>query len=140
VRLATQLLQLLLGLLAARGLAAEGLGPWRAWVVFKQFARVSADVPDPGVSVQIEGADDGAARLVFVRQVVVEHADWLEPAGGVVCELVFPQGGRPLRDQEYWSFDFPSFERFVDVVEQAPDFQELLGRVAARSDVYLAEA
>jgi hypothetical protein len=41
-----QLLGLLLTLLAARGLAPEALDPWRAWVVFKEFARASAEDTD----------------------------------------------------------------------------------------------
>ena len=46
------LLQFFLGVLAAQGLAAEALDPWRGWVAFKEFARRAAEEPDSGVSVQ----------------------------------------------------------------------------------------
>jgi hypothetical protein len=53
MRRAPQLLQLLLTLLAAHGLAREALAPWRSWMLFKQFVRTVDELPDPGVSVQI---------------------------------------------------------------------------------------
>ncbi len=45
MRRASNLLPMLLGLLAARGLAPEALDPWRAWVIFKHYARVVDETP-----------------------------------------------------------------------------------------------
>src|SRR3712207_4695764 len=104
------LLATLLALLAARGLAAEGLDPWRGWVVFKQFARQVAEQPDPGVSVQITSLGDDSTRLYFLRQVLEPDADRLEPVGGVVCDFSFAPRPSPTPDWEAWSFDHATFE------------------------------
>ena len=39
-----------------------------------------------------------------------------------------------------WSFDYSSFDRFVDVVEQEPMFQDLTVTRPLRSAVYWEEA
>src|SRR5213594_3531684 len=66
---ASYLLQLLLSLLSARGLAAQAVDAWRGWVTFKQYARIIHEVPDPGVSVQItpERGSDEVRLVSFVR-------------------------------------------------------------------------
>ena len=135
------LLELLLLALAAHGLGREGMDPWRGWVVFKQFARAAAEAPDPGVSVQVTtDPAEQTASMVFVRQVVEITPGWLEPAGGVVCEFTFRLGRREVREWEAWSFDAGSFDRFVDLVEESPVFQDLAVQPAIRSDVYWLEA
>lgn len=134
------LLVALSALLAARGLAPEGLDPWRGWVVFKQFAREVAEQPDPGVSVQISSLATRGVRMYFLRQILAPKDDRLEPVGGVVCEFSFAPRSRPLVDWEEWSFDHPSFERFVDLVEQYPAFADLLTERPIATDVYWADA
>ena len=135
------LLDMLLMAFAAHGRGAEGLDPWRGWVVFKAFARAAAESPDPGVSVQIAAAPGAAtASLIFVRQVVEVTPERLEPVGGVVCELTFPIGARAVAEWEAWSFDSGSFDRFVDLVEGSPQFQELVVQRPVRSDAYWLEA
>ena len=135
------LLELLLVALAAHGLGPEGLDPWRGWVVFKEFARAAAEAPDPGVSVQVTtGAEERTASMVFVRQVVEVTPGRLEPVGGVVCEFTFGLGPREVRDWEAWSFDTGSFDRFVDLVEESPAFQDLAVQPPIRSAVYWLEA
>jgi hypothetical protein len=47
-RRASALLAMLLGMFAARGLAAEALDSWRAWVVFKEFVRLVDEYQTPG--------------------------------------------------------------------------------------------
>ena len=134
------LLKTLLLALAAHGLAAETVTPWRGWVVFKDYVRSVAEVPDPGVSVQITRDDlDGTVSLVFLRQVVEQVDDWLEPTGGVVCEMTFQQGDRRLPEFDAWSFDAPSFDRFVDIVESCADFQKLALTQPLESFVYWLE-
>ena len=141
MRRGQMLLEMLLLALAAHGLGAEGLDPWRGWVVFKEFARAAAEAPDPGVSVQVTADPaDGTASMVFLRQVVEVTPGWLEPAGGVVCEFTFPLGPRHIRDWEAWSFEARSFDRFVDLVEESPEFQDLAVRPPIRSAVYWLEA
>lgn len=141
MRRSSTLLPFFLGLLAARGLAPEALDPWRAWIVFKQFARAVAETPDPGVSVQIERRPGSrTARLYYVRQVVAPEEDWLEPAGGVVCELSFSDAPANATPFEAWSFDWRTFERFVDIVEADPGFADLVGRRPVASAVYWEEA
>lgn len=164
------LLQFFLGVLAAQGLAAEALDPWRGWVAFKEFARRAAEEPDAGISVQFTrtlrpAADGHAATLVFLRQAVEREADWLSPVGGVVAEFRFAGAAlsaaaaevhavgepRPWRippppdiagrkHWDLWSYDFPTFERFVDAVEQQPEFQVLVVQRPLRSYVYWEEA
>lgn len=141
MRRGPMLLQLLLLTLAAHGLGAEGLDPWRGWIVFKQFVRAVAEQPDPGVSVQI--TPDEAAEtttLVFLRQESELRDDRLEPTGGVVCELTFAGTPSGVRQWEAWSFDAPSLDRFVDLVEEDSGFQALVVRPVLRSDVYWEEA
>lgn len=131
----------LLSILAARGLDAETLDPWRGWVAFKQFAREIAVEPDPGVSVQIFRAEDGRSiRLAFVRQVLEPVDNRLEPVGGVICDFTFAPRRRPIRDWRVWSFDYASFHRFVDVVEQHPAVSDLLVTRPLDSAVYWEEA
>jgi hypothetical protein len=130
-----------LTLLSARGLAREALDPWRAWVVFKQYARCVDETPDPGVSVQIT-RDQGSAEatLFLIRQVLEPQDHWLEPVGGVVCELTFTDPPATVRSAEFWTFDTPTFERFVDLVEGDPGFADLIARRPSSSAVYWEEA
>jgi hypothetical protein len=130
----------LLSILAARGLDAETLDPWRGWVAFKQFAREVSEEPDPGVSVQLFHVADGGVRLAFVRQVLEPMGDRLEPIGGVICDFTFAPHRRPMRDWQVWSFDYASFNRFVDVVEQHPGVSDLLVTRPLDSAVYWEEA
>jgi hypothetical protein len=134
------LLATLLALLAARGLGAEGLDPWRGWIIFKQFAREVVEEPDPGVSVQITSRSAGDVRLYFLRQVLERDGDRFEPVGGVVCEFSFARHLRPPADWEEWSFDHPTFERFIDAVEQHPAFADLVTERPLASDVYWEDA
>jgi hypothetical protein len=140
---ASFLLQLFLSLLSARGLHADALDAWRGWVAFKQYARIAHEVPDPGVSVQLTGRQGPAAdetRLVLLRQVVEPNRDWLHPVGGVVCELTFVDPQLRVPNVQFWSFDYGSFERFVDVVEQTPAFADLMARRPVSSSVYWLDA
>ncbi len=132
------LLATFVSLLSTAGLHARTLDPWRGWVVFKQFVRLVDEFPDPGVTVQIDRRRwDGRIRLYYMRQAVRrEDDDWLEPVGGLVCEFTFPRGARRGRSAELWSFDYPDFERFVDAVEQNPDFADVTVRRPLRSRVY----
>lgn len=137
----TYLVAAFLSVLAARGLDAETLDPWRGWVAFKQFAREVAEDPDPGVSVQvIPVGNRGAVRLAFVRQVLEPVGDRLEPVGGVVCDFTFPARPRVPRRWGEWSFDYASFDRFVDAVEQDPTVSNLLVTRPRSSAVYWEEA
>jgi hypothetical protein len=141
MRTGTTLLSTLLVAIAAHGLASEALTPWRSWVVFKEFARDVAESPDPGVSVQITRDNpEGSVSLILVRQVVEPIGDWLEPTGGVVCEMKFPRGRKHVAEWEVWSFESPSFDRFVDLVESNADFQELVVNAPWDSSVYWLEA
>jgi hypothetical protein len=134
------LLQTLLLAIATHGLASETLTPWRGWVVFKEYVRNVAESPDPGVSVQITRDDaDGTRSLIFLRQVVEQTGDWLEPIGGVVCEITFNQNRNRMPDGEAWSFDSPDFDRFVDLVEGSAAFQELAVNTPLHSSVYYLE-
>lgn len=140
MRAGPTLLQTLLMAIAAHGLSADSLTPWRGWLVFKQYVRSVAEAPDPGVSVQITKDDPEAdISLLFVRQVVEPLEDWLEPIGGVVCEMTFKRGRRPMPDWQAWSFEAPSFDRFVDVVEGNAAFQDLVVRRPRSSAVYWVE-
>ncbi len=135
------LLSMLLGLLSARGLAAEALDSWRAWVVFKHYVRLADEVPDPGVSVQIHRQpSSGEVSLFLVRQVVEEERDRLRPVGGVVCELTFSEPPTAAAEFEAWSFECGTFARFVDLVEQHAGFADLIARRPVRSDVYWEDA
>jgi hypothetical protein len=135
------LLEMLLLALAAHGLGSEGLDPWRGWVVFKQFARAVAEMPDPGVSVQITRDDaNETVSMVFLRQVGDQEDDWFEPAGGVVCEFTFPSGPRHIAEWEAWSFETASFDRFVHLVEENSSFQDLVVSGPGSTAVYWLEA
>lgn len=132
---------MLLGLLSARGLAAEALDSWRAWVVLKQFVRVVDETPEPGVSVQIRRQNAaGEFSLFLLRQVVEPEGNWLRPVGGVVCELAFSDPPANAIEFDAWSFDHGTFEHFVDHVEQHPGFADLISRRPVRSDVYWEDA
>jgi len=132
----TILLQMLLVILAARGLPPDALTPWRTWVTFKHYARLVDEVPDPGVSVQlIHVPSAGESRLFLLRQAVEPCPRGLEPIGGMVCERAFPLQRR-RSDWALWSFDLPSFDRFVDLAEQTPAFTELLLMEPLRTAVY----
>ena len=135
------LLELLLVAIAAHGLAPDALDPFRGWVVFKQYARSVAETPDPGVSIQITPHDEeGTVSLVFLRQEVEQDDSWLAPTGGVACEFIFALGSRQVVPLEAWSFDAPSFDRFVDLVEEHPGFQDLVVARPVQSAVYWIEA
>ena len=134
-----RLLSALLLTLGSHGLAPEALDPWRGWVAFKEFARAAAETPDPGVSVQFTPAGTGTeTRLVFLRQEAELEDGDLRPRGGIICEFTFPAIAYAT-PWERWSFDHASFERFVDVVELEPSFQELLVTRPVRSAVYWQE-
>jgi len=135
------LLETLLLAIAAHDLAPDALTPWRGWVVFKEYVRNVLESPDPGVSVQIARDDTaGTVSLIFLRQVVEQSGDWLQPIGGVVCEMIFRQGRKRMYEWEAWSFEAPSFERFVDLVEDSTVFEELAVTKALQSWVYWIEA
>jgi hypothetical protein len=134
------LLNTLLLAIAAHGLAPDALTPWRGWVMFKEYVRAVAESPDPGISVQLARDDaEETVSLIFVRQVVEPIGDWLQPAGGVVCEITFRQGARRVPEWEAWSFEAPSFDWFVDLVEGNPTFQELAVDTPLYSSVYWIE-
>ena len=136
-----QLLSVLLLTLAAHGLAPEPLDPWRGWVAFKEYARAVHEEPDPGLSVQFtRQTEDGHSRLLFLRQAMQADSDGaLTPVGGVVCEFTFPSKQRSAPSWDRWSFDYATFERFVDIVEQEPDFQDLIVTRPLHSAVYWEE-
>ena len=137
MHLAGYLLQMLLTTLSGHGLAPEALDPWRAWVLFKQYARIVDESPDPGVSVQLtSNRHDKTISLIFVRQAVEPGEDWLAPTGGAVVELTFAAPEHPGPNVELWSFDYPSFDRFVDIVEQTPAIADRLVEAPLRSSVY----
>lgn len=120
---------------------SETLTPWRGWVLFKEYVQSVAESPDPGVSVRISRNDaDQTVSLIFVRQVVERVDDWLEPIGGVVCEVTFQQGKKRLLEWDLWSFDSPTFERFEDVVLSSYAFDDLVGTKPLVSSVYWVEA
>ena len=130
-----------LSILAARGLPAETLDPWRGWVAFKQFARQAAESPDPGVSVQIFPVGDRHnISLAFVRQVLEPVGERLEPVGGVICDFTFGPPRRRIREWRAWSFDYASFDRFVDVVEQHSSVTDLFVTPPLDSAVYWEDA
>ena len=134
-----RLLSAFLLTLGSHGLAPEVLDPWRGWVAFKEFARAVAETPDPGVSVQCTPAGTGTeTRLVFLRQEAELEEGDLTPRGGIICEFTFPATAHAM-PWERWSFDHASFERFVDVVELEPSFQDLLVTRPVRSAVYWQE-
>jgi hypothetical protein len=131
------LLETLLLAIAAHGLTPETLTPFRGWLLFKEYARSVAESPDPGVGVQISRDDaHGTVSLIFVRQVVEPVGDWLDPIGGVVCEFTFQQGKKRIAGWDLWSFEAPTFERFVSVVECSTAFEELFGARHLASSVY----
>lgn len=135
------LLAALLGVFAARGLGPEALDPWRGWVAFKHFAREVAEQPDPGVSVQIVSLGDRLpVRLFYLRQVLAPEGSTLEPIGGVACEFWFAPRSRTPPDWDAWSFDSPTFDRFVDLVEQHPLFAELLTTRPLQTAVFWEDA
>jgi len=134
------LLKSLVLALAAHGLSPESVTPWRGWLVFKDFVRSEAEAPDPGVSVQIARDDsEGIVSLIFVRQVVEQVDDWLEPVGGVVCEINFAQRKPRFPEFDVWSFDAPDFGRFVDLVESSADVEDLMLTKPLGSSVYWLE-
>src|SRR5262245_47398327 len=127
-------------MLAARGLATEALDSWRAWVVFKSFARAVDEFPDPGISVQISRTGDSSeVTLYLVRQVLEPAGARLEPVGGVVCQLSFESAPATAANFEAWTFDCGSFDRFVDLVETQAGFADLMARRPTRTAVYWEE-
>ena len=134
------LLTALFALLAARGLAAECLDPWRGWLGFKEFSRQITEHPDPGVSVQITTLSNGMRRMYYLRQVLERRGRRLEAIGGVAVEFTFDPAPRFLPDWDAWSFDYGSFERFVDAVEQHPSFARLMAERPIATDVYWEDA
>lgn len=134
------LLLSLVTVLAARGLRADALDPWRGWVAFKEFARGIAEEPDPGVSVQVSTDEDGRAHLILLRQAFDAGGSGRYPAGGVVCEFVFPACRTRIADVEWWTFDHGTFARFVDRVEQDIVIADVLVRDVEKSSVYWEEA
>ena len=131
------LLQVLLVAFAAHGLSPESLDTWRAWMAFREFALAAQETPDSGVSVQITpDPSEGAIRLGFVRQVAESRDDWLHPVGAVVCELTFVSTAAHAAEWDAWSFEYPTFDRFVSAVEEHPAFQELIVRRPLTSAVY----
>jgi len=131
------LLATFIALLAMRGLAPEHLDPWRGWVTFKEFARQVHEEEDPGITVQITSAGtEPHVLLYFMRQTLVRAGSRLEPVGGVVCEFWFVPRSRPPVDWDAWSFDSLTFDRFVDLVEQHPEFADLLAQRPVASAVY----
>jgi hypothetical protein len=135
------LLVVLMGMLSPQAFADAPTDPWHGWKVFKEFARAVHEEPDPGISVQVDPVGEREElHLFFVRQVVARKGDELVPSGAVVCEFVFaPRRRRPLEWRE-WSFEHPSFESFVDAVEQHPVVSELFVTNPLRSQVYVTEA
>lgn len=122
-----RLLSMFLLTLAAHGLAPGSLDPWRGWMAFKEYARATTEFPDPGMSVQFTPVtENGEAQLIFLRQKLEPRKQWLAAVGGVVCEFTFERMRREARAWDRWSFDYSRFERFVDVVEQEPIFQDLM--------------
>jgi hypothetical protein len=61
--------------------------------------------------------EDETASLIFLRQVLKSERDQLTPVGGVVCEMIYPPNVAKHPDWEFWTFDYSTFERFVDIVE-----------------------
>ena len=136
-----RLLPLFLFTLSTHGLVPEALDPWRGWLAFKEFARAVQETPDPGVSVQFTNrTEERRTRLLFARQDVVDMGGWLTPTGAVVCEFTFRWRARSAAVWDRWSFDYGSFERFVDTVEQEPVFQDLIVTPPVRSAVYWEDA
>ena len=134
------LLEALLLALAAHGLTPEAVTTWRGWFVFKEYVRDAAESPDPGVSVQLFRDDsEGTVSLIFMRQVVEPIGDWLQPTGGVVCEITFRQGARRAPQWDVWSFDAPNLDRFFRLVEGSADVEELALEKPLYSSVYWIE-
>ena len=135
------LLAALFAILTAHGLDPDALDPWRGWLAFKEFARTYDEQPDPGISVQIAPAGDHLPiHLYFIRQVLVQEGDRLEPAGAIACEFVFAPRRHAPREWREWSFDHSSFERFVDTVEQHPVVADLFVTRPMSSAVFWEEA
>jgi len=135
-----KLLTAFLAILAVHGLEADALDPWRGWLAFKEYARATSEQPDQGVSVQVGLDGDQVTHLYFLRQAAVLTADRLEPVGGVVCDFCYPSRSAATLTSEYWSFDYATFERFVDVVEQDPVIAELFLQRPVSSQLYWQEA
>ena len=135
-----KLLAAFLAILAVHGLQVDALDPWRGWLAFKEYARATWELPDEGVSVQVGLDGDQETHLYFLRQAAVLTADRLEPVGGVVCDLCYAAQSAPTPTPEYWSFDYATFDRFVDVVEQDPMIAALFLQRPLSSQVYWEEA
>jgi hypothetical protein len=134
----THLLQVLLSLCATAAVVPEAPAPWDAWRVFKQYVRCVDEVPDPGISVQAFSTGGGGTSLCFLRQVVNESEERLEPVGGVVWEVVLSE--ELEKEVEIWSFDYFSTEAFVDAVEQDPNLARLLVSEPAPAAIYWLQA
>jgi hypothetical protein len=97
------LLKTLLIALAAHGLAAETVTPWRGWVVFKDYVRSVAEVPDPGVSVQITRDDrDETVSLIFLRQVDAPSFDRFADIVESSVDFQKLALSKPLGSSVYW--------------------------------------
>jgi hypothetical protein len=120
------------------GISPNTKDVWRAWKVFKQFARTVDEIPDPGVSVQIYENESGVSVLAFVRQVVEEDEDNLQPAGGLIWEFALNEA-ELIEPLELWSFDFRTFNDFVDSVEGHPAVSPLLNGPASPGELYWDE-
>ena len=131
-----RLLTLLLAFCASHGVAPDTPDAWSAWKTFKSFARATAEVPDPGVSVQLVDRDDGYEHVALVRQVLLGDERWLRPTGAVVWELRFKPSGPVIEEEDIWTFDFRSFDDFVDAVEQHETIAPLLAREVSSGEIY----
>ena len=129
-----------IAVLAAHGLSSASLDPWRGWLAFKEYARTTSEHPDPGMSVQVSVDGEQVTHLFLLRQSLVTDADRMNPVGGVVCEFRFANASTAHSGAAYWSFDYATFERFVDAVEQDPLVATLFVTAPAVSRVYWEEA
>ena len=131
-----RLLTLLLAFCSSHGVSPDTQNAWHAWKTFKSFARATGEVPDPGVTVQLLEHEDGRAHLVLARQTLLGNGEWLDPTGAVVWELTFNSSVVEGTEEEIWSLDFPSFDDFVDAVEQNEMIAPLLTKEASDGKVY----
>jgi hypothetical protein len=137
---AATLLQMLLTLLAVNGVPHDAADAWHGWTTFKQYVRTVDEIPDPGVTVQAQRHADDSTSLIFMRQVLDDDGERLQPAGGVVLELNYDVHHGEQDEWSVWSFDHSTFDRFVDVVEQNDEFARLMVKRPTWSSVYWIDA